>query len=79
VAATVRSFAGLLARRKACNQSVLVWTVLGRFVWAILVTQNLTNMLHVVIEALLATLVADIFAATSASSSDSEILCNGLL
>jgi hypothetical protein len=36
-------------------------------------------MLHVfIIEALLATLVADIFAATGASSGDLEILCNGL-
>jgi hypothetical protein len=75
----------VLAIREARNQTLLVWTFLDVF-WAVLVAQDLTDMLNVVVvlEALLAALLADIFVATSAlrrvsSGLKLQILCvNGL-
>jgi hypothetical protein len=83
VAATVSRCAGLLARGKARSQSILVWTVNARLVWAVLVAQDLTDMLDVlVVLELLAAALADIHAATSALSrvaSDLEVLSDRLL
>jgi hypothetical protein len=82
VAATVSGCAGLLARGKACSQSILVWTLDGRRVWAILVAQNFTDMLDILDVKRLAAALADIHATTSALSrvaSDLEFRSDRLL
>jgi hypothetical protein len=71
VAAVVIAIAGALALPCTCTQTLLVWALLGRSIRTVLVAQHLAHMLDVVVvlEALLAALLAHIFVSTSAVSS----------
>jgi hypothetical protein len=71
MAAMVIAIACALALPCACTQTLLVWALLGRSIWTVLVAQHLAHVLNVVVvlEALFAALLADIFVSAGAVSS----------